>query len=82
MAGRTITVNWTAPAGPLNNAPTGYLFEAGISPGTTIQSLPTGSTATTYSRTVGVAGTYYLRIRAVNACGTGAPSNEVTVVVQ
>ncbi|MFN7979706.1 MAG: hypothetical protein U0P30_16350 [Vicinamibacterales bacterium] len=26
-------------------------------------------------------GTYYLRVEAVNALGTSAPSNEVTVVV-
>jgi beta-lactam-binding protein with PASTA domain len=82
VAGRTLTFNWTAPAGAANNAAASYLFEAGLTPGTTIQSLPLAGTGTTFVRTNSPAGTYFVRLRAVNACGTGAASNEVVVVVQ
>jgi hypothetical protein len=82
VAGRTLTFAWNAPAGAANNAPASYLFQAGLTPGTTIQSLPLSGTGTTYVRSNSPAGTYFVRIRGVNGCGTGPASNEVTVVVQ
>jgi hypothetical protein len=81
VSGRTLTLNWTAPAGPVQNAPTSYRIEAGLAPGSTLQALSTGSSATTFVQG-GIPGTFYLRVRGVNACGTGAASNEVAVTVQ
>jgi hypothetical protein len=58
---------------------TGYLVEAGSAAGlANLALIPVG--ATSVSGPV-PAGTYYVRIRAVSACGTTPPSNEVTVVV-
>jgi len=41
----------------------------------------TGTPATTLAAPGVAAGTYFLRIRARNACGTSAPSNEAVAVV-
>ena len=79
LAGRQVTFAWSAPVS--GGAPTEYVIEAGRAPGLTdLASLPTGNTAV--GLTIGAPpGTYYVRIRARNACGTGSVSNEVEVVV-
>ncbi len=77
VAGRAVTLNWTAPPGGV----TGYVLEAGNSSGATFVSLPTGSATPTFSVSNVPSGTYYVRVRAQNAAGTGAASNEVMVVV-
>jgi len=67
-----VNLRWNAPAGP---APTGYVLEAGSAPGLSdIVVVPLGP-ATTFSAPA-PAGTYYLRVRAVNGRGAGLPSNE------
>jgi hypothetical protein len=81
VSGRTVTLNWTAPAGPAWDAPTSYRFEAGLTPTSTLQTLDTGGAATTFVQVSQVDGTFYARVRGVNACGTGAASNTVPVVV-
>jgi beta-lactam-binding protein with PASTA domain len=81
VTGNIVSLSWTAPAGPASNAPTSYLIQAGATPGTTLGSLNTGSAATTFSQVV-TPGTFFLRVRGVNACGTGAASNEVSVTIQ
>jgi hypothetical protein len=45
-----------------------------------VGSFSVGST-TTFSASGVASGTYYVRIVAINAAGTSAPSNEVVVVV-
>jgi hypothetical protein len=76
-AGGTVTVTW-ALGDPGTAAPDTFVLEAGRSPGTTFVSLPL---ATRTLRAAAPAGTYYLRVRAVSACGASPPSEEVLLVV-
>ncbi|MGE0813761.1 MAG: hypothetical protein AB7O93_10475 [Vicinamibacterales bacterium] len=76
----TVTIYWQPPGG--GGAPTSYLLEAGTAPGLTnitdgIQ-LPL---VTSFSARAVPSGTYYLRMRAVNASGRGAPTRDIGVVV-
>jgi hypothetical protein len=74
--GSTVDLRWTAPSG--NATPTGYVIEAGSAPGLAdLAVLPVGN-VTKFSTTA-PPGTYYVRIRAINARGAGMPSNEVVV---
>jgi len=74
----TVTVTWTAASG----APTSYVIEAGSASGlSNLANSDLGGTPLTYTATgVGV-GTYYIRLRAKNACGLGVVSNEFRLVV-
>lgn len=77
VAGGVVTLSWGAASG---NA-TSYVIEAGTASGlTNIGALPTGGLDTTFS-TPAPAGTYFVRVRAANAFGQSAGSNEVVVVV-
>ena len=78
VMGTTVTLTWTATAGAVS-----YLIEAGSSSGSAnLASLPTGNALTTFSTTGVPAGTYFVRVRAIDASGAaGLPSNEVVVVV-
>jgi 5-hydroxyisourate hydrolase-like protein (transthyretin family) len=58
---------------------TSYVLEAGLSPGTTAASLPVPTPS--FSTPGLAAGIYYLRVRGVNAYGTGAPSAEFPLIV-
>jgi hypothetical protein len=72
-------LTWSPPSS--GNA-TSYVLEAGTGAGlTNIISFDTGSTATTLTVTSVPNGTYFVRVRARNADGNGAPSNEVTIVI-
>lgn len=74
VSGTTLTLSWTA----ASDSPTSYLVEIGTSSGgSNVAATDTGSTATTATTTLS-AGTYFIRVKAVNACGTGSASNEVT----
>ena len=73
--GSTVTLSWTPPAG---EAVAGYVIEAGSDPGLSdIAVLPVGNT-TTFT-TEAPPGTYFVRVRAINAKGPGLPSNEVVI---
>jgi hypothetical protein len=78
-SGSTVSLSWAAPS---FGAPTSYQIEAGSSSGlANLASFSTGSTLTSFS-TGGVGnGTYYLRLKAQNAAGTSAASNEAILVV-
>ena len=81
----SVTFVWRAGEGECQAfaLPTSYSLDYGFAPGTTAGSLilPAQPTSVTVSL-IGVgAGTYYVRVRGVNANGPGAPSNEVTVNV-
>jgi predicted phage tail protein len=82
-SGGRVVFEWTAPVGPAYDAPTTYLLEAGSTPGSVnLANVDLRGTGTTFG-TAGVgAGTYHVRVRAKNACGTGAVSNEVTLIVR
>lgn len=76
VSGLNVTLTWGASA----NAPTQYILQAGFAPGQTAIIVPLPGSQTSFSASAG-AGTYYVRVVAVNADGTSAPSNEVTVVL-
>lgn len=75
----TVTLSWKAP--PFGSLPTEYVIEAGSASGiANLAQLPTGNIAT--SREVQAPnGTYFVRVRARNACGSGPPSGEIVVNV-
>jgi len=77
IAGNQVTLRWTPPTSTLA---TGYVLQGGIAPGQTLASLPTGSTATTFTFNAPT-GIFYLRILAQTSNGTSAPTNEVTAYV-
>ncbi|MGE0042302.1 MAG: reprolysin-like metallopeptidase [Vicinamibacterales bacterium] len=76
-AGNVVTLQWLAPAA---GVPTTYVVEAGSASGL----------ANLYNQAVGATlglqvqappGTYFVRVRAANACGTSGPSNEAIITV-
>jgi predicted phage tail protein len=80
VSGSIVTLTWNAPVG--GDPPTSYQVQAGSSAGqTNIASFDTGGTATSLAVFNVPAGTYYIRIRAVNSAGASGSSNEVQAVV-
>jgi len=76
-SGSAVGFTWLAASGN----PSNYILEAGSASGLANLATVDVGTATTFS-TGGVgAGTYYVRVRARNACGTSGPSNEVVLAV-
>jgi hypothetical protein len=76
VSGTAVTLTWQAASGA-----TGYVLEAGSSSGSSnLVSVDTGTASTTFNAAA-PAGTYYVRVRARNSCGTSGPSNETVVVV-
>ncbi len=75
-SGNTVRLSWSAPnsGGPVAS----YVLEAGSGPGLSDLAVVDIGSATTFS-TVVPPGVYYVRVRAVNARGSGAPSNQVTI---
>ena len=76
VSGLNVTLTWGASA----NAPTQYILQAGFAPGQTAITVPLPGSQTFFNASAG-AGTYFVRVVAVNADGTSAASNEVTVVL-
>jgi hypothetical protein len=80
VSSRTVTLNWTAST---IGTPTSYIIEAGSATGlSNLAVANTGSAATSISFAGVPAGTYYVRIRAVNALGASVVSNERVITVQ
>jgi predicted phage tail protein len=77
VTGRDVSLSWMAPTAPV----TGYLLEYGSGAGLTRASIPLGSETVFAANDVPV-GTFYLRVRAVNAAGVGPPTADVVLVVQ
>lgn len=76
VSGGVVSLTWGAATGAAS-----YVIDAGsVSGASNLGSFPLAGTGTTFSAPV-PRGTYFVRIRAVNAAGSSAPSNEVTVVV-
>jgi hypothetical protein len=79
-SGSTVFLSWTAPVS--GDPVTSYIIEAGSAPGlVNLANFSTGNNLTSFSASGVGAGTYYVRIRAVNAGGTSIASNEATLVV-
>ena len=73
--GRLVTLTWSAAAGA-----TSYVVEAGSATGlANLAVLPAG--ANPALAVTAPPGTYFVRVRGLNGCGTGAASNEVIVTV-
>jgi len=75
VSGSTVSLAWSSVPGA-----TSYVLEAGSAPGLSNLLVSDQGGATSLSAVAGN-GTYYVRLRAKNACGTGAPSNEVVLAV-
>jgi predicted Zn-dependent protease len=77
-SGGTVVLSWTASSG----TPTTYIVEAGSSPGlANLANSDLGGPSTSLTALNVGRGTYYVRVRAKNACGVGAVSNEIVLVV-
>jgi hypothetical protein len=79
-AGRSAIFTWTAPT--VGEPPTRYLIEAGSAPGLAdLATLDTASIGSSYTVPNVPPGTYWVRVRAANAAGTGGPSQDVSLVM-
>jgi predicted phage tail protein len=77
-SGSTVTVSWDPPLGGCPAA--SYVLEAGSASGATNIAVTTVN-GTSLTATGVANGTYFIRIRAADAVGQGAPSNEVVLTV-
>jgi hypothetical protein len=80
--GGTVTLSWTAPPASTGGPLLSYRLEAGFAPGAANAALfDLGPTVTTLVVQGVPNGTFYVRVRAINAAGVSGPSNEAVVVV-
>lgn len=80
VTGDRVQLTWDP--GPLGPIVTHYEIEAGSAPGLAdVARLRTGSPTPELTVDQAGPGTYYVRVRAANYAGPGAPSNEVQVTV-
>lgn len=77
VSGAFVVLTWR----PSPGAPSGYVVEAGSAPRTSNISVSEIERGATKLAATVPPGTYYVRVRARNACGLGAPSREITVVI-
>jgi hypothetical protein len=78
VVGNAVTLRWTIASGGV--APTGFVLEGGVNPGEVLASVPTGSSALTYTFTA-PSGSFYVRLHAVNGTMRSAASNEIRIHV-
>jgi hypothetical protein len=78
VEGRTVTLAWTAVAGPVDR----YVLDVGASPGASdlLQGATLGPVTSARFEQV-PPGVYYARLRALNRTGSSPPSGEVRIVV-
>ena len=78
VQGNSVTLTWGAPA--TGGTPASYLLQAGTTPGgSEIGAIPASGTGLAFN---GVPdGRYYVRVRGVNAAGTGAPTSDLVLNV-
>jgi hypothetical protein len=78
VSGSTVTLTWAA-----GNGATSYLLLVGSGPGRNDLLVgDLGSAATMLTASNVTAGTYFVRVQALNACGQSGPSNEAVVTVR
>jgi hypothetical protein len=79
VIGNQVNLSWIAASS--GDPASAYLLEAGTGPGlSNIVVFNTGNAATTLGATA-PNGLYFVRVRGVNGCGLGGPSNEAAVAV-
>jgi hypothetical protein len=78
VVGSLVTLNWAPPA--VEGTVTGYVVEVGSAPGESNIARIQMGTATLLSAS-GPSGVYFVRVRALGACGQSGPTNEVVVVI-
>ena len=78
VVGNTVTVAFTAPT--LGTTPTGYVLEGGVLPGQVLASIPTGSTATSFTFTAPT-GLFFVRMHSTDGSAKSGASNEVPIAV-
>lgn len=78
VSGRTVFLTWSAPV--LDPTPTGYVLEAGSTPGASNLAV-TPVAGTTFVAGGVPPGTYYVRVKAVNSVGSGPATPDLVVVV-
>jgi hypothetical protein len=78
ITGNTVTLAWTVPTGTL--PPTGFELEGGVTPGAVLATVPTGSSATTFTFAAPT-GAFYVRMRALAGATRSGPSNEIRIFV-
>ena len=78
VTGNHVTLAWTPPV--TASAPVSYLVDVGSAPGLANLLVAQAGPVTAVG-TPAPPGTYYVRVRAQNACGTGPPSNEQIITV-
>ncbi len=75
VAGVAVSFAWSAASGAAS-----YVLEAGSAPGLANLAVVNVGAATGFAASA-PPGRYYVRVRGSNACGNGAPSNEVSIVL-
>ena len=79
-SGTTATLRWKATAADsLEDTPTGYVLEAGSNPGLSDVGAVNVGNVTSVSGEVS-AGTYYVRVRSVNALGTSHVTTDIALI--
>lgn len=78
VSGSTVFLTWSAPV--LDPTPTGYVLEAGSTPGASNLAV-TPVAGTTFVASGVPPGTYYVRVKAVNSVGNGPATPDLVVVV-
>ena len=78
VAGSTVSFAWTAGTGTLPI--TSYLFEAGVTPGSVLGSVPIPGAGTTFTVALPT-GAFYVRLYAQSGATRSAVSNEIRVFV-
>ncbi len=81
LGGLNVRLSWTAPEGGANPA-TDYLVQAALDAGFSrpVLNQPVGRSVTTFDA-VAPPGMFFVRIVSANVCGTGAPSNVVSLTM-
>jgi hypothetical protein len=78
VTGNAVAITWSAPAS--GGAPTGYILQAGVTPGgTEIGAIPASTTGLAFTGVPN--GQYYARVLAVNGAGASAPTSDVLISV-
>ncbi len=82
VSGSTFTMTWSPPANAGLAPVQTYIIEAGSAPGTSnLAVFPTGNAVTSFVTPPVPNGSYWVRVRAQGAAGTGPASAEVRAVV-